>query len=504
MTELHMGLLAFGGVAVVGVLAYNKWQERKHRQVAEQMLRPSDDDVLLDAPGAAEAETAEEGGDDEEYAVLIQRDANGQIVRPGQRREPMLDPEPQVQERQEPVLALDDEEPPPEPLRPFLADPEPAAPLFATASVAAPAPATAKAAQAPAPAYQPPPASESRAPATQPDLAPWDDPLPVAAPQAAISIPASVSASAPAAEPEAPRSLMAPALPAFLLSAAADYIVALETVDFIPAVQFIESQRDLETVDFIPAVQFIESQRDALLRITKRITWVGLNEGSGEWEVMDINSPQEYRRLRIGVQLADRRGAISDAELSIFHTAMRQLAEEFMAVADLPTRKAALEDAYELDRFCADVDIQIGINVVAVGQLFPGTKIRALAEAAGMVLESDGAFVRRDDDGRVLYTLSHQGQQPFTVEAMKSLSCHGLTFLLDVPRVPNGDRVFSQMSDLARRFADSLHGVVVDDNRQPLTETLLEPIRKQVAQYQGVMAQRGLVAGAPLSLRLFA
>jgi FtsZ-interacting cell division protein ZipA len=486
MTELHMGLLAFGGVAVVGVLAYNKWQERKHRQVAEQMLRPSDDDVLLDAPGAAEAETAEEGGDDEEYAVLIQRDANGQIVRPGQRREPMLDPEPLVQERQEPVLALDDEEPTPEPLRPFLADPEPAAPLFATASVAAPAAATAKAAQAPAPAYQPPPASESRTPATQPDLAPWDDPLPVAAPQAAGGIPAGMPASAPATEPEAPRSLMAPALPAFLLSAAADYIVALETVDFIPA------------------VQFIESQRDALLRITKRITWVGLNEGSGEWEVMDINSPQEYRRLRIGVQLADRRGAISDAELSIFHTAMRQLAEEFMAVADLPTRKAALEDAYELDRFCADVDIQIGINVVAVGQLFPGTKIRALAEAAGMVLDSEGAFVRRDDDGRVLYTLSHQGQQPFTVEAMKSLSCHGLTFLLDVPRVPNGDRVFSQMSDLARRFADSLHGVVVDDNRQPLTETLLEPIRKQVAQYQGVMAQRGLVAGAPLSLRLFA
>ncbi|GBG01859.1 hypothetical protein AZSI13_11860 [Azospira sp. I13] len=483
MTELHMGLLAFGGVAVVGVLAYNKWQERKHRQVAEQMLRPTDDDVLLDAASAPEVESGAAEGGEEEYAVLIQRDANGQIIRPGQRREPMLDPEPQAQERLEPVLALDDE-PPLEPLRPFLADPEPqpAAPLFAAppaAVVAPPAPAP-TAPEVAVPAYQPAPLGENRTPAVQPELAPWDDPVPVAAPLAASAVPVA------ATEAEAPRSLMTPALPSFLLSATADYIVALETVDFIPA------------------GQFIESQRDALLRITKRITWVGLNEGSGEWEVMSSSNPQEYRRLRIGVQLADRRGAISDAELSIFHTAMRQLAEEFMAVADLPTRKAALEDAYELDRFCADVDIQIGINVVAVGQLFPGTKIRALAEAAGMALDGDGAFVRRDDDGRVLYTLSHQGQQPFTVEAMKSLSCHGLTFLLDVPRVPNGDRVFNQMSDLARRFADSLHGVVVDDNRQPLTEALLEPIRKQVAQYQGVMAQRGLVAGAPLSLRLFA
>lgn len=443
MTELHIGLLAFGGVAVVGVLAYNKWQERKHRQVAEQMLRPSDEDVLLDG----EEDAVEEEGE-EEYAVLIQRDENGEIIRApqlAQRKEPVFEAEaePAPAVRQEPVFNFDDE---------------------------------------PAPAAEPVYAAEAPRTAAK------------ATPQSALDFDAApaVAARAPASEmpapgeAEAPRTLMAPALPTFLLSPAADYIVALETVDFIPA------------------GQFMQSQREALLRIGKRVTWVGLNEGSGEWEVMDENSPQEYRRLRIGVQLADRRGAISDAELSIFHTAMRQLAEEFMAVADLPTRKSALEDAYELDRFCADVDIQIGINVVAVGQLFPGTKIRALAEAAGMVLEADGAFVRRDDDGRVLYTLSHQSQQPFTAEAMKTLSCHGLTFLLDVPRVPNGDRVFNQMGDLARRFADSLHGVVVDDNRQPLTEALLEPIRKQVAQYQGAMAQRGLVAGGSLSLRLFA
>jgi len=467
MTELHIGLLAFGGVAVVGVLAYNKWQERKHRQVAEQMLRPSDDDVLLEA-----GEAPEEGveADEEEYAVLIQRDANGDIIRSGQtaqRLEPVLDPAPEVTERLEPRLHFGadevpdalaqpslDLEPAPMRLQPSLVDEAPLAPPVAPVA----APAAVPAAPAPAVAV--------RAPVPEVAVAPV--------------------APAVTVEADAPRTLMAPALPSFLLSPVADYIVSLETVDFIPA------------------AQFIQSQRDALLRIGKRVTWVGLNEGSGEWEIMGENSPQEYRRLRIGVQLADRRGAISDAELSVFHTAMRQLAEEFMAVADLPTRKTALEDAYELDRFCADVDIQIGINVVAVGQLFPGTKIRALAEAAGMALDGDGCFVRRDDDGRALYTLGHQGQQPFTVEAMKNLSCHGLTFLLDVPRVPNGDRVFNQMSDLAKRFADSLHGVVVDDNRQPLTDQLLEPIRKQVAQYQGVMAQRGLVAGGPLSLRLFA
>ena len=47
MTELQMGLIGLGAAAVVGVLAYNKWQERRHRKLAESMLKPGHDDVLL-------------------------------------------------------------------------------------------------------------------------------------------------------------------------------------------------------------------------------------------------------------------------------------------------------------------------------------------------------------------------------------------------------------------------------------------------------------------------
>ena len=53
MTDLQMGLIGFGGVAVLGVLAYNKWQERKHRKMAEKLLSARQTDVLLDEPGSA-------------------------------------------------------------------------------------------------------------------------------------------------------------------------------------------------------------------------------------------------------------------------------------------------------------------------------------------------------------------------------------------------------------------------------------------------------------------
>jgi len=72
-----------------------------------------------------------------------------------------------------------------------------------------------------------------------------------------------------------------------------------------------------------------------------------------------------------------------------------------------------------------------------------------------------------------------------------------------VPRVANGDRVLGQMVEQARRFADSLHGQLVDDNRRPVSESSIEPIRRQVVQYQLAMAHRQLPAGGPLAERLF-
>ena len=48
MTDLQLGLLLLGIAAVVGVLAYNRWQERSARRQAESAFRAAHSDVLLD------------------------------------------------------------------------------------------------------------------------------------------------------------------------------------------------------------------------------------------------------------------------------------------------------------------------------------------------------------------------------------------------------------------------------------------------------------------------
>ena len=54
MTDLQLGLLLLGIAAVVGVFAYNRWQERSARRHAEAAFRAGHSDVLLDDAGRRE------------------------------------------------------------------------------------------------------------------------------------------------------------------------------------------------------------------------------------------------------------------------------------------------------------------------------------------------------------------------------------------------------------------------------------------------------------------
>ena len=393
MTDLQMGLIALGVAAVLGVLAYNKWQEHKHRKLAEALLSARQADVLLD-----------------ESAALVDA-ATGVTERPDlERVEPLLHPQ------------------------------------GGSKTVPAMRPAAADDAEAP-------PASERTARPTR-------------------------------ADEERP-AVKAVTAPLYLLSPAIDYIAAIEVSE--PAA----------------AYQIREAQRVALARLGKPLHWIGFNEQEHEWEAIleDADSPDRY--LRLGLQLLASQGPVRDGDLSLFHLAMQDLATQLMGFAALPLRDPTLPAAAPLDEFCAGVDIQIGVNVISQGQVFPGTKLRALAESAGMTIDPEGRFARFDDEGRLLFVLINQETQGFSAESMRTMTTHGVTFLLDVPRVANGDRVLIQMVELARRFADSLHGALVDDNRRPLSEGGIEPIRRQVVQYQTAMATRQLPAGGALALRLF-
>jgi hypothetical protein len=274
--------------------------------------------------------------------------------------------------------------------------------------------------------------------------------------------------------------------------------VSVDLLD--PRLEFVVA---MELVESIPVMQILHSQRDVLQRLNKPVHWVGFNERTREWERLLPDSNLSIRRLRIGLQLVNRLGPVSPSDVAIFGNAVQALADELMAVADMPPSRV-LDQAMELDQFCAAVDLEIGVNLVSRAGAFSGTKIRALAEAAGMVLGGNGWFTRHDDAGRVQFSLQNYETTPFSPEALRTMTTHGLTFLLDVPRVDHGERVFVQMTELAKRFAETLQGALVDDNRQPLSDAQLDHIRREfIGKPQATMAEYGIPAGSAQAQRLF-
>jgi len=150
------------------------------------------------------------------------------------------------------------------------------------------------------------------------------------------------------------------------------------------------------------------------------------------------------------------------------------------------------------------VDIQIALRISAgSGGSFAGTRLRALVEANGLVLEHDGRYRRRNDDGEVLFSLTRADGEAFVAEGIKTLSLSEVLLEMDVPRVPAANIAFGQYQRLAQALADGLNAQIVDDNRRILSPAAFDAIRKQVMAVSSTLQDAGIVAGSRIAQRLF-
>ena len=237
---------------------------------------------------------------------------------------------------------------------------------------------------------------------------------------------------------------------------------------------------------------------------SRSLVVAGREPSSGRWTEVDLDD-EPLGEVRCGLQLAHRAGAATQQQIVAFRDAILVWAEQHDAKVTAPDPAEAAARAAELDRFCADVDVAVGVNVVAPkGAGFPATRIRELAEATGLRLEPDGVFHCRDAAGRTLFTLDNHEPMPFVPEQIRTMTTGGVTLLIDVPRTPDGAHAFDQMVATGRELAAGLGGTLVDDNRVALTDAGVAKIRTQLVAIQLRMADQGIVAGSRRARRLFA
>jgi len=277
----------------------------------------------------------------------------------------------------------------------------------------------------------------------------------------------------------------------------------------MPAAAAESSQEQSAPIEYAVVVTAGSSlQRTALRQLLEALDGSGrraqvmASVGKGEWLPL-ANAAEGINHIRVALQLVDRRGHATADDLTSFLGLVKQWAHGVGATVQATDFKPYLETAKELDRFCADVDVVVGLNVVpASGEPFSGTNLHACAEAAGFRLEN-GTFRFEDAEGNRLFSLESQRGEPFDLDRLETAMVSGVTLLLDVPRLQQGVRVFDRMIDTGTRLAGALNGTLVDDNDTPVTEPGLEQIRAQLRGIYAAMEAKGIPAGSRVALRLF-
>jgi FtsZ-interacting cell division protein ZipA len=103
----------------------------------------------------------------------------------------------------------------------------------------------------------------------------------------------------------------------------------------------------------------------------------------------------------------------------------------------------------------------------------------------------------------VLWALQNYRPEPFTADTLRATSTPCAVFLLDVPRVADPVRVCDQMKLAAKRMAQNLDAVLVDDNRRALDDAAFAAIREQVRDTAAALREVNIEPGSPRALALF-
>ncbi|HEX5865627.1 MAG TPA: cell division protein ZipA C-terminal FtsZ-binding domain-containing protein, partial [Casimicrobiaceae bacterium] len=240
------------------------------------------------------------------------------------------------------------------------------------------------------------------------------------------------------------------------------------------------------------------------LRQTKPLRWLGRRAADLPWQPIAA-AAGPWKEIAACLLLADRSGAASRADIDAFLQAVASVAAAVSADFAPPDAGEEAARAEELDRFCADLDVQIGLTILKseLGQI-AGTRLRGVAEAAGFRLSGAGQFeYLQDETGAVLCSIQNYKQEPFTIDSLRMLTTPGIVLLIDVPHVADPVKVFDQMRLIAKRLAKTLEGMLVDDNRRPLDDAALAAIRSQVDATAAALRAAHIEPGGTRALRLF-
>ena len=229
----------------------------------------------------------------------------------------------------------------------------------------------------------------------------------------------------------------------------------------------------------------------------------GLNTLSKHWELPCVN--QRYSAFQCGVQLANRMGALNQIEYSEFVMKTQGFADAIGGEPEFPEMSDEVARARELDQFASTHDAQLSFTLSATSTAWSPGYVAQNAARLGFVAGSiPGRMVLPSTErgGAPLLGLAFDSQAAMAEDPEKT-ALREITLSLDVPHVPRAEQPFTRLCEAAVSLAQSMGGVVMDDNANTITPEAMQVIGAELEKLYDTLDARDLSAGSVLARRLF-
>ena len=240
---------------------------------------------------------------------------------------------------------------------------------------------------------------------------------------------------------------------------------------------------------------------------SKPMHFEGLNADSGEWEPLadGQRAGQRYGELQVGVQMANRSGALNEIEYSEFAQLVQGFAEGVAAMADLPDMLDVVARARELDNFASPNDVQLTVQLRDQGVAWSPGYVQQVAARHG--------FMPAGVAGRLVLPAAEDGAPPLLLVAFDPQAAladdpnqavlRELTLSLDVPQSAEAAEPFATWQEAARGLAADMEGTLVDDDGRPITLHHFATIAGELKTIYTTLEARDMAAGSAVARRLF-
>lgn len=222
----------------------------------------------------------------------------------------------------------------------------------------------------------------------------------------------------------------------------------------------------------------------------------------GMWEFPQANG--RYKAMQMGVQLANRTGALHEIEFSEFVSKVQTVSEALGAEPEFADMMAEVARARKLDQFASTHDAHLSLFIFSNRVAWSLGYLMQVATKLGFVPGAvPGRLVLPSTQGQAPYfSLDFDPQVALTPD-LEGTGLKQFKLSLEVPQVARENNPFDLMRDYANTLAKEMDARVADENGEAVFDETLNQIGQELQALYDRLDEEGLSAGSPLAKRLF-